>query len=120
MQPIQVNRKELITKLIENRARHVAEFNETFELFRIRAVRQMEKNLDLARDTASRNVYLSIALQVPKSHEDEYNEVIGLLDMGTADTVELDMDSYKKYVLDKWNWKSAFDSSTQFYKSLEA
>lgn len=117
MRPVRVNRTDLINKLLENKSKHVQEFREVYELFRDKAIRQMERNLELARDTNATNVVLSISLATPVSHEQDYDDALGLLQMGTDETVELDMESYRQYIQDNWVWKRSFDATNSLYKS---
>lgn len=52
---------------------------------------------------------------VPQSYAVQYEEMISQLEHDIRDTVELTSEEYRRYVLDKWQWKESFTSISSKY-----
>ena len=53
----------------------------------------------------------------PRSYESEYTDIIAMMEMSVDATVNLDMQSFKSYVLNEWSWSRGFAATTTLYKS---
>lgn len=82
--------------------------------FRAAAIEAMTRNLIIARDDGG-EIKLGIGLTVPTEHTKDYDRVIRMLTMSTADEITISEAQFTMYVMDEWNWKSTFVGSTAFY-----
>lgn len=56
-------------------------------------------------------------LDRPVSYEEDYQEALDMLSYETSDTVELDTQSFRKYIKDEWDWKELWSMSNTKYLS---
>ena len=133
MQPVKVSRSKLISILEENKAKHkevVAEATEEFkrkqsELWikhsevlqklgtRLQTEDELVDLIELQRmQSASGNFK---QLPVPQDNTEEYDRVIGMLQMATENEVELTIEDYARYVEDKWDWKRSWALHNSIY-----
>lgn len=110
---ITVDKEELLSKLKENRSKHIAEYNEAKEGFH---EAYMEKIDDLIKRANDGDYDFRVNITKPESHEREYNTIIKMLEMSIEDKIELDESSFKNLVLDEWDWSQAFIQATALYK----
>ncbi len=73
----------------------------------------MVKNTLSARDGGE--IKLGINLTVPVDHTKDYDRVIRMLTMSTADEITISESQFTQYVMDEWNWKAAFVGTTAMY-----
>lgn len=108
-----VSKTDLLSRLQTNRTKHISEYKAVRTEFRRRATTLLQEKLDLAR--AEKPFNLRFDLIVPRSHEREYDKVIGLLTMTTETTIDISPQDYAQFVLDEWNWKEEFNASNRAY-----
>lgn len=108
-----VARVNLLEILMSNREQHHHLFEEAWTEYRRRVVTAMEHNLDNAR--AGGDVQLMITMRTPEDHTEEYDAVIGLLEMSDDETIELNARDYERFVLDRWEWRRSFKDNTLSY-----
>ncbi len=113
MRSIEVAKEMLLTKLKENREKHIAEYNEAREAFHVQAAQALR---DLADKVAKGDTCLHVQLPLPTSHEDDYDTAIGMLEWETRDKVTVTTEEFESYVMDKWDWQKAFASTVSNYK----
>lgn len=53
----------------------------------------------------------------PVNHEDEYIEVIEMLEMSVDQHINLSVDLFKAYVKNQWGWTNSFKSLVGSYKA---
>ncbi len=58
------------------------------------------------------NPNVQLTVQKPISQEKQYDEVIEMLELSTAEFVLLTNSEFKSYVLDDWSWKPSFYNNT--------
>lgn len=114
---IKVSRTELLRIIQTNREIHRREFNEAYVAFRQTALDELRKNLKAAED--GKAIELHVYLDHPVSHLEEYDDVIGLLEMGSDDEVTLTSKDYRKYVRDEWPWTDGFKKTRVFYAAKQ-
>ena len=107
------NVENLLAILKKNRSGHRMIFSEAWEEYRAQVIKAMEHNLDQAREGG--DIRLSLSMRIPEDHTEEYDAVIGLLELSTDDTVELTAHDYERFVLDRWEWKRSFEANTMSY-----
>ncbi len=107
------NVENLLAILKKNRGGHRKLYEEAFTEYRRQVVKAMEYNLERAREGG--DIRLSLSLRTPEDHTEEYDAVIGLLELSTDDTVELTAHDYERFVLDRWEWQRSFETNTMSY-----
>jgi len=112
---ITVRRTDLLEKLKANREKHVSDFKDAWEGFLKEVEVGLEKNLALVRD--QRKPVLSLALTVPCDHTKDYDRVILMMEMSTKDEIIISESQFTQFVMDEWNWKAQFTSTTQQYSN---
>jgi hypothetical protein len=101
---VKVNKNDLLTKLKANREIHSTEYAEMKEEYRLSAVKGLQK---MVRDAKKGNIKLSLQISKPTNYTDEYDEIIGMLEMSVEDTFVITQEEYKQYVLNIWNWSAS-------------
>lgn len=114
---IRVDRQKIMMIIAENRKKHYQEYNEAVHDFREMAIEKMRDNLKVAEGGGGIDLYID--LDRPQSHLQEYDDVLGLLEMGTEDAVVLTSADYKKYVMDEWVWTESFKKTRVFYATKQ-
>ncbi len=110
---VTIKKSALLETIIKNRAQHKSEFDEAQIGFREAALRAMTENAELC--IAGGEIKLNIALTVPVQHIKDYDRVIRMLEMSTADEITISEAQFTQYVMDDWDWKAKFVGSTMMY-----
>lgn len=111
---IVVSKKVVIEKLIENRQSHIEKYDEAYKGWRIEVKEKLEKEMQKLESGGDPSLHFS-QLSKPKSHEEEYNLVIEMLQMETRETIELSADEFQKFVKDKWDFSDHWITSNSMY-----
>lgn len=112
---VNVDRKELLGILQENREEHYAEYEKAKQGFRILLQKELEKKLEQCK--TGKKVELSFKNHKPDNHLDDFDDIIGLLKLTESSTVSVGMDEYKRYYKNEWDWKRYWHSSNVMYLS---
>jgi hypothetical protein len=118
MKPINVNRKNLVSKLIANRELHISNYKRAITGY------YKERNCIIKEmfDKVMNNVDFShnemlAELDKPSSHEKDYDAYIEMYSNSVDETIELAEQEFKMLFLDQWNWHQRFnDSVTKYVK----
>ncbi len=124
MREVTVRKEELLKKVRANRTSHIAEYLEACEGYRAKALAKIDEVFgDLKAKVESLKdgqvialMHVTFGLEVPQTHEKDYDQVIMMLEMSTEDTVKLASDEFACYVMDDWDWKKDFLLSNSRYK----
>lgn len=114
---VRVRKHELIEKLRENKEAHRDVFLAAQEGYKARAVEELEKALERARNGTATQVY--IHLPFPEDHTKDYEHVIAMVEMSVDDLFELTQEEFSRYVLDDWAWKAGFTQVASSYTAME-
>ena len=114
MNTIKVATSELIGIIKDNRTTHITEFKEAVESYQQEVVEVLEEGLRKAK--AGKKYITSFHVQKPESHEDDYDTIIGMLELSVDETVTLDHNQYKQYVQNVWFWSDTFNSTKAYYQ----
>ncbi len=115
-QSVNVKRLDLIEVLKKNRTKHIADYNEAVEGFQEKMIELLKATLKKARKGELK--YLSVALQAPQTHEQEYTDAIEMLEVSVDDVINLDSDMFKSYYKDQWSWSRGFNELVGTYSKL--
>lgn len=110
---IDVDREKLINILIENKAKHKKDFEESLGGYREALLTWAKNVLALAEmGKAPRD----ISPAKPESYEPQYDRALGMLKLSTSETVSLSAYDYARFVEDDWDWKDRFAATSAMYK----
>ena len=142
MREIKVRTIELLEKVRANKEKHVREYKEavqgykelaadriqraalkaTEELGRAsrHALEQVERMTDKDIEEGLGNVIVllqqvAFTLQVPESHEKDYDQVIMQLEMCVDNTIMVMSDEFACFCMDDWDWKQDFKKLSSTY-----
>lgn len=118
MHAIKVEKSKLLEILKKNRDEHRSVFEEALEGYRKLMIKMFEDELEKAKAGKKFNVYFSATQPVDQTKD--YDRVIGMLEMDSEETVQLDEQDYQSYVLDDWSWKRNFLASNSAYSGKAA
>ena len=115
MNTVQIERKELLRILKENKEKHVQEYNEAIVERNIVVVEQM-RELIVQFESGEKDLE-HITFPLPKSQEKEYNKAIRMVELDVRDSIELSEHDFEQWVLDEWGWKHVFASTASLYNN---
>lgn len=72
----------------------------------------MKKNLEAARKLQKVDKNFPTR---PVDYIDEYERVIGMLELSNVETVDLTAEDYKHFVMDEWAWKRDWEIINSSY-----
>jgi hypothetical protein len=125
---VTVKKEKLLEILRTNHKTHVAEFQEAKKNYKEEVLKKLEEIgvalLDFTKKFAAAEFgqrvdypRTSLDLPLPVSYAAEYERAIGMLELHTQDEMTLDMQSYKQYVEDDWEWSHQAKMSNSRYIS---
>ena len=118
MRTVKVKKKELMTKLVANKEKHIKDFEEAVSDYKELVLSICQSNLKLSK-TGSLDSFDKIKAipGAPREYTKEYERAISMLEMSVDDVIELEDDVFNQLVLDEWNWKNQFVMATTSYKA---
>lgn len=115
---VTVKKSELLEKLKTNLQTHVHEYEDALRGYHEAVVEALEQMLATVRAKGvSEYKTHALMLDAPESHESDYKRAIAMLEMSVSDEVTLSVGQFAHYVLDEWQWRDHFVSSTMSYRS---
>lgn len=123
MYQVKVRKSKLLEKIKVNREKHIKEYKEACAGYKEAALAKVtevfeelrEKIADLKEGRVIELAMIQFSLDVPRSFEDHYDRAIGMLEMSVEDELQITADEYSQYVMDKWQWKQEFTTTTSNY-----
>jgi len=113
MHDIRVDKDKLLEVLSFNRGEHRAIFEAATLAYREAAIAALDRRIQELRD--GKPVTMTFGLVVPEDHTDDYDRVIGMLEMSLDNEVDLPEHEYTQFVDDDWSWKRQWQASTASY-----
>lgn len=117
MRQITVNVVDLKETLLQNRAKHVEQFEKALDRFRDEAIKVFEKNIEQIREGGDVREYLN--LPRPENHVDDYDVALEMLEWHEDQTIALPSAEFRQYVKDDWGWKMQFTATASNYLSQD-
>jgi hypothetical protein len=93
-----VSKADLIAKIKENKKKHIAEYNQAVEDYKIEAEKQLKAQMEAL---ANGSLKIQIQLVTPVNQEVEYDKLITMFEWEINDVVELSQGEFNEYVLDE-------------------
>jgi hypothetical protein len=114
---VNVNRLELLDKLRENLAIHRAEYLEALDEYQARLLADLKLAVEKVNSTQNPKDLqkFSFDIQFPPNHEQDFLDVIEMLEMSVDSTINLDSESFKAYIKNEWNWQHHFRAAKMAY-----
>lgn len=129
MKAVKVDRVKLLTKVKENRRKHLEAFETAMKGHRTALANRLVK---IAEEASARVETLmhenvpdkelrtlagdfDIDLPEPQNHTKDYDQVVAMLDMSVEQELDIDAECFACYVLDEWSWKEIFIATSAHY-----
>jgi hypothetical protein len=110
---VEVNVKEVLDILRENRKNHKKVVDEAIEGYQKRCLELLEQKISALK--AGKPVEMVINLTVPQDHTKDYDRVIKMLEMSQNDTIMMGQDEFSSYVEDDWSWRRQWAAANSGY-----
>ena len=119
MNSVKMNRLELLKIVKENATKHVADYDEAVEDYKVAVAKLAKANLKLA-NTADLAEFRKIKNlpQAPANYADNYSRSIRMLELSVEEIIEVEEHIFNQLVLDEWGWKQQFVAQSALYKSI--
>lgn len=112
---LQINKADLIAKIEENKVKHVKEFAEAKEAYKVEALTQLE---NLKKKVEGGDLHISLKLVSPVDRVSEYDKVIEMFKWDVNDIIELSQDEFNEYVHDENDGAKQAKMSNSYYASF--
>lgn len=113
---IRVKKNALLEKIRENRAEHRAIFEKAVEGYKDFVIANLDRRIERLRQ--GKAIEETLYFAVPQDHTDDYDRVIGMLEMSLDEELELEESLYRMYVDNNWAWAQNFATSNASYTAL--
>lgn len=118
MRSVKMNRLELLKIVKENAIKHVADYDEAVEDFKVGVIKVAKANLKIANSGDILKFNFQRMPATPVNYADNYSRAIRMLELSVEDVIELEEHIFNQLVLDEWAWKQAFVAQSALYKTL--
>ena len=114
---VNVDRLELLAKLKANLDLHRAEYAEALAEFHVRLAEDLKMAAKKVAKTENPEDLkkFSFDIQFPPNHEQDFIDVIEMLEMSVDKIINLDSESFKAYIKNEWNWQHHFRAAKMAY-----
>ena len=117
MNPIKVKKQKLLEILKENLSRHKKIFLDAMKGYRKKVIELLDAHIAEAKGGGK--IFTTIHLREPVDQTEDYERVIGMLEMAEETLIELSEGDYARYVLDTWDWSGNFYTTNSAYTSFD-
>lgn len=112
MRDIKVDKQTVITFLKNNREKHIALFAENYKKYRELCISYLSRRLDESKLNKRFQIYDGCTPEEPSCYISQYDLAIEMLEMSVDEQVELNVQDFKKYIKDEWDWSYNFYNSS--------
>lgn len=112
-QSVNVSRLQLLSVLKTNLKQHLADYEKALQGYQLEVVETLEATLARVREGDFSKVTVSV--QKPESHEQEFLDVIEMMEMSVDETINLDRDAFRAYIKNDWPWSQQFSAISASY-----
>lgn len=113
---VTVDKGQLLAQLRANLTEHQQIVKEAIEGYNRDCVEQLRKRLEAFEQGKARSLYFP-GDKRPDDKSECYKTVIGMLELGTDEAVELGPDEYRQLYENKWDWADDFYLANSSYSS---
>lgn len=111
---MRVAKDVLLQRLKENRDKHQEVYEEAMEGWKRAFTKKLQDALEKLTNGESVEPS-SIYLQKPRSHTDEYDKAVCMIEASLDLEFELRADDFDQYFCDNWSWKEQFVNNATDY-----
>lgn len=115
MERVKINRLKLLKAVRKNRTEHVALHSLAMKAYRKESIVKLGQMLDDAK--AGKEITHHTGLVEPRSHTEDYDRIIRMLEMSLEKSITLTSEEFSSYVMDNWGWKGQFLAVNSSYLS---
>lgn len=116
---VKASTKDLLNKMRRNRETHLEAYKLALKRYKELGAEALQKKLkefEAFTDNSPKAPVLNFsALPLPQCYVKEYDRHIGMLELHQDETILLDMDSYRKFWEDEWDWKHTWAATNSAY-----
>ncbi len=113
MKTVTVKKDKLLRHLQQNREFHKKEYVELHDNWEKKVVETLERALFNAKKDAVFETNFNVP--EPQSFIKEYDTAIEQLEWTEETEIILDLQEFKRFIQDEWDWKHHFDATKAFY-----
>ncbi len=116
---VNVSRIALLEQLKKNLAIHKTDYIEALAGYKVKLIADLKATLTKVESSTPEQVLnvSAVAFSRPISHEDDYNEIIDMMEVSVDEVINLDASSFKSYFKNEWSWSGGFNTQATMYKS---
>ncbi len=119
MKNVKMNRLELLNIVRENAKKHLADYDEAVQDYKVLVAKLAKSNLKLANTGELTEIEKMKKIpSAPVVYTDNYSKAIRMLELSVEDTIEIEEHIFNQLVLDEWGWKQSFVAAGALYKSM--
>jgi hypothetical protein len=115
---IKADKNEVLAALKTNRTSHKKIVEEAKEGYSQKAADLLKKKLDEVMAANGKFAgQLSFSIPLPQDHTKAYDVAIKMLELSQEPQIELTAQQVQHFVLDDWEWKDVFMTSSKMYSA---
>jgi hypothetical protein len=113
---ISMNVRDLISKLTANKAQHKEDYDLACKQYRSEMIEMLKERIkEIVQDELVPQKYAEFNVPCPISYAHVYDQILKMLEMTDAESVQITSDQFSAWVEDKWDWSDAFNENTISY-----
>jgi hypothetical protein len=118
MNSVKMNRLELLKIVKENKEKHITEYAESVEDYKVAVLKITQANAKMAKTADLDQFKFKVIPSKPTSYEDNYSRAIRMLELSVEEIIDVEEHIFNQLVLDEWGWKQQFTAMAATYKSI--
>lgn len=119
MKSVKIDRLELLEIVKQNAEKHIRDYEESVEDYKVLVAKLAKANLKLANTGDLKEISKMKKIpSEPVAYADNYNRALRMLDLSVEETIEIEEHIFNQLVLDEWGWKQSFVAAGALYKSM--
>jgi len=107
---VNVSRLALIGILKTNLELYREQYKEAITLYRDRLQYELEDALVIVKKSpllVPELTKLSVKFNAPEDHENDYIEILEMMEMSVDENINLDSESFRAYIKNDWSWSAS-------------
>lgn len=112
---INVKKVDLIARVKENKANHIAEYDKAVIAYKEEALKQLT---ELTKQVSEGKLGIKLELVTPVNNSENYDKIVEMFEWEVNDVVELKQDEFNEYVQDETDFAVSAKFSNRFYANV--
>ena len=109
-----VKRDDVLHILLKNRQRHITDYAETMLNRQIDILTALKKAV---KDVSAGKEVTELSFPLPEDNTKVYDAAIRKLELEQRNELELDAQTFERWVMDEWHWKDNFVRTASVYNA---